>query len=777
MKVKQPIRLAHKLILLVILTAGLTVVLPSGLIIHRVSQAITDQVTRLTTSEARLGAAEIERTLRTDARLLQTLAIQLTDIADQPDLRETVLRRWFRENPEAVEVAFIPDAATAGPWRSRSAAGTVEERLDLEALDAGLAAYHGVAVGVTHRGNADDFLVITVRLESTTPALLVSTWRLDALSESLRRMGLDRAGDVFVVDHRGFLLAHPGSLGQGQDAPGPLRVGDQLAYMEVVKTVFEHPLPGPAPELVSYTSAAGVDVVAGGVLIPELSWAVIAEKSESEALGAVEELREDVLLVGATVGLVAILLGLAIVGTITRPLEELAEAANRVGAGDLTHPVGVATKDEIGVLALSFNEMQIRLREMYDKLERMVAERTYELEQTTDFLNSVLDSSTEYSIIAEDLRGTILSYNEGSRRIYGYDAEEIIGAPVTILLPHDEGERKRAREIFGHVRREGTYSGETVRVRKGGKRFPVRFVMTMRYDDAGKPVGYTTISRDITTQKEMEAKLREYTENLEALVAIKTQELQDTNAKLERANRLKAEFLASMSHELRTPLNAIIGFAGVLRDEMAGPLNADQKQFVNDVYKSGEQLLNLINDILDLSKVDSGRMELTPDDVVLSAIFDEVQTIIQGMAVRKRLALSFHQDPPDIVMTADRVKLLQILYNLLSNAAKFTPEGGSIHVEAQRREHDVCFRVIDTGMGIPREAFGMIFEEFRQVDSRLAREYGGTGLGLALTRKLVTLHGGTITVESEVGKGSTFIFTIPNVLPTTGDEVSLFTSA
>ena len=776
MKVKQPIRLAHKLILLVILTAGLTVVLPSGLIIHRVSRAITEQVTRLTASEARLGAAEIERTLHADARQLQTLGKLLADIVDQPDLRETALRRWFKENPEAVEVAFVPDVATAGPWRSYSAGGTAAERLDLEAMDAGLAAYHGVEVGVAHRSDADDLLVITARLGSAAPGLLVSAWRLEDLSESLRRMGRDRAGDVFVVDRRGFLLAHPGILGQGQDSSGTMRVGAQLGHMEVVRTVFEHPLSGPASELVSYTTVAGTDVVAGGVLIPELSWAVIAEKSESEALGAVEEIKEDVLLVGTTVGLVAILLGLAIVGTITRPLEELAEAANRVGAGDLTHPVGVATKDEIGVLALSFNEMQIRLREMYDKLERMVAERTYELEQTTDFLNSVLDSSTEYSIIAEDLRGTILSYNEGSRRIYGYDAEEIIGAPVTILLPRDQGERKRAHEILDHARREGTYSGETIRVRKGGKRFPVRFVMTMRYDDNGKPVGYTTISRDITTQKEMEAKLREYTENLEALVASKTRELQDANAKLERANRLKAEFLASMSHELRTPLNAIIGFAGVLRDEMAGPLNPDQKQFVGDIYKSGEQLLNLINDILDLSKVDSGRMELTPDDVVLSHVFDEVQTIIQGMAVHKRLSLSFHEEPPDIVMTADRVKLLQILYNLLSNAAKFTPEGGSIRVEAQRRPTDVCFRVIDTGVGIPREAFDLIFEEFRQVDSRLAREYGGTGLGLALTRKLVALHGGTITVESQVGQGSTFTFTIPNVLPVTGDEASLFTS-
>jgi len=274
----------------------------------------------------------------------------------------------------------------------------------------------------------------------------------------------------------------------------------------------------------------------------------------------------------------------------------------------------------------------------------------------------------------------------------------------------------------------------------------------------------------------MEAQLREYTENLEALVTSKTGELQDANVKLERANRLKAEFLASMSHELRTPLNAIIGFAGVLRDEMAGGLNEDQKQFVGDILKSGEQLLNLINDILDLSKVEAGKMALVPDDVILSGIFDEVQTIVQGMAVRKGLSLSFREEPPGIVLSADRVKLLQILYNLLSNSVKFTPDNGTIRVEAERRDADTCFRIIDSGVGIPEDSLELIFEEFRQVDSQLSRQYSGTGLGLALTRKLVALHGGTIAVESEVDTGSTFTFTIPHVLPVDKGESSLFTS-
>lgn len=768
MKVKQPIRLAHKLILLVILTAGVTVVLPSVLMIGRVAKALNEHVSELMASEARLGAAEVGRTLRINGRVAEAMADELADISQEAGLREAVVRRWLTSNSDIVEVAFLPGGDAESPWRSVRDGPTTSGDAGLDLSDLAMRRYHGVEVGVRHAPEADDVLIIAAPTPAPLSGRLVLLWRLEGLSEPLSELNRDRLAYAFVVDHKGYLLAHP----EYKSKAGHGRIGQSRRHLEVVQNTFDTR----TPKLISYTDATGQRVVARGVYMEELDWVVIAQRPESIALGAVQNIKEDVLLVGTTAGLVAILLGLAIVGTITRPLEELAEAAKRVGAGDLTHPVGVATKDEIGALSLSFNEMQVRLREMYDKLERMVAERTHELEETSDFLNSVLDSSTEYSIIATGLHGTILSYNEGARRIYGYEPEEIIGAPVRILIPRGDEELEKAGEILSHVRREGTYSGETLRVRKGGHRFPARFVMTLRYDDAGNPVGYTTISRDITHQKEMEATLREYTENLEALVASKTGELQEANVKLERANRLKAEFLASMSHELRTPLNAIIGFAGVLRDEMAGALNEEQKQFVGDILNSGEQLLNLINDILDLSKVEAGKMALAPGDVILSGIFDEVQTIVQGMAVRKGLSLSFREEPPGIVLEADRVKLLQILYNLLSNAVKFTPDGGTIRVEAERRDADTCFRIIDSGVGIPEDSLELIFEEFRQVDSQLSRQYSGTGLGLALTKKLVALHGGAIVVKSEVDKGSTFTFTIPHVLPVDGGESSLFTS-
>jgi len=772
MRAKRQIRLVHKLILLVVLTAGVTTVLPSILIIRSVTRSMEEKVAEVTQTEARLGVAEVGRSLREDSRRLLALATELEGIADQPGARGLAVRRWFELNEDALEVGWIPSDGRAA-WRATRDGPAVNERIQTAAPLDELTFYGRVAIGAEY-AEGGGTLVLATRPLDPLPGRLVARWRLAGFSDLLRQLPVGLTGYLVAIDRRGFLLAHP-HYHEGdapEEVPEYARLGTSLRHLGIVRDVFDA-----APERrMCYTNEAGHRVVAFGQEIPGLGWAVIAQQPEHEALRAVKEIEQQVLIVGTTAGVMAILLGLAIVRTITRPLEELAEAANRVGAGDLTHPVGVATRDEVGQLALAFNEMQVRLREMYDELERMVAERTHELQETTDFLNSVLDSSTEYSIIATDLHGTILSYNEGARRIYGYEPEEIIGAPVTILIPRDPDQETRAREILARVHREGTFSSETTRVRKGGTTFPARFVMTMRYDDAGNPVGYTTISRDITQQKEMEARLREYTENLEALVASKTGELQDANAQLERANRLKAEFLASMSHELRTPLNAIIGFAGVLRDEMAGPLNDDQKQCVADVLASGQQLLNLINDILDLSKVDSGRMELAAEDVILSGIFDEVQTIVQGMAVRKGLSLAFHEEPPGIVLSADRVKLLQILYNLLSNAVKFTPDGGSVRVEAERRPDDVCFRVVDTGVGIPGESLEMVFEEFRQVDARLSRQYGGTGLGLALTRKLVNLHGGEISVESRVDQGTVFTFTIPARLPGGQDDAGIFTS-
>ncbi len=228
---------------------------------------------------------------------------------------------------------------------------------------------------------------------------------------------------------------------------------------------------------------------------------------------------------------------------------------------------------------------------------------------------------------------------------------------------------------------------------------------------------------------------------------------------VETASRHKSEFLASMSHELRTPLNAIIGFSQVLKERMFGELNAAQAEYVDDILSSGEHLLNLINDILDLAKVEAGRMELQPTRFDLPGLLENAMTMVRERATREGVSLSTATDPSVGLLEGDERKVKQILFNLLSNAVKFTPEGGQVTLAAIADDGQVEISVRDTGVGISAEDQVRIFEEFYQVGLGTMQE--GTGLGLALTRRLVELHHGRLSVESEPGVGSTFTVRLP----------------
>jgi signal transduction histidine kinase len=238
-------------------------------------------------------------------------------------------------------------------------------------------------------------------------------------------------------------------------------------------------------------------------------------------------------------------------------------------------------------------------------------------------------------------------------------------------------------------------------------------------------------------------------------------EIEDKGRQLEVANQHKSEFLANMSHELRTPLNAIIGFSEVLVERMFGELNDKQDEYLKDIYSSGRHLLSLINDILDLAKVEAGRMELDVTTFDLPQAIDNALTLVKGRAEAHAIKLDMAVDETLGDFAGDERKFKQILLNLLSNAVKFTPENGRVSVRASPRDGLVEVSVTDTGIGIAPEDQAAVFEEFRQVGRDYARKKEGTGLGLALTRKFVELHGGTIGVTSEVGRGSTFTFTLP----------------
>ncbi|MDH5246188.1 MAG: ATP-binding protein, partial [Betaproteobacteria bacterium] len=251
----------------------------------------------------------------------------------------------------------------------------------------------------------------------------------------------------------------------------------------------------------------------------------------------------------------------------------------------------------------------------------------------------------------------------------------------------------------------------------------------------------------------------------QAVIAVQNarliREIQDKGRQLEIANQHKSEFLANMSHELRTPLNAIIGFSEVLVEKMFGDMNDKQLDYLRDIHSSGKHLLSLINDILDLSKIEAGRMELDLSEFDLRLALQNATTLVKERAQRHGIQLGLSVDEGLANVRADERKLKQILLNLLSNAVKFTREGGSINVTARRLADVVEISVADTGIGIAPDDQQLVFEEFRQVGRDYTRKAEGTGLGLALTKRFVELHGGTIRLVSESGKGSTFTFSIP----------------
>jgi signal transduction histidine kinase len=252
----------------------------------------------------------------------------------------------------------------------------------------------------------------------------------------------------------------------------------------------------------------------------------------------------------------------------------------------------------------------------------------------------------------------------------------------------------------------------------------------------------------------------------QAVIAIENvrlfNEIQEKSRQLEIANQHKSEFLANMSHELRTPLNAIIGFSEVLAQKMFGEVNEKQLDYLNDINSSGQHLLSLINDILDLAKIEAGRMELDLARFDPAQAIDNTLTLIRERATRQGIALTLEAATDIGECVADARKFKQIMLNLLSNAVKFTPEGGRVSVRARRANGGLEIAVSDTGIGIAEADQKLVFEEFRQASGDYLKKSEGTGLGLALTRSFVELHGGRISLQSEVGKGSTFTFTLPD---------------
>ncbi|MDI1259115.1 PAS domain S-box protein [Aquabacterium sp.] len=366
-----------------------------------------------------------------------------------------------------------------------------------------------------------------------------------------------------------------------------------------------------------------------------------------------------------------------------------------------------------------------------------------EAEVGANQLAAIVDSSYD-AIIGKTLDGRITSWNRGAQSLFGYTAQEAIGQPIQMLLPPDRAAEEMAilAELSAGVQ---IAPFNTVRRAKNGDLVDVSVTISPIRDAHGQIIGASKIARDITQQKRVEQ------------MHLEAERLEAENRQIHAASRLKSEFLANMSHELRTPLNAIIGFAGLLHGDAVPAQSPKHREFLGYIETSGQHLLQLINDVLDLSKVEAGKLEFYPEPVDLALLVKEVTTILQTSANRQGVTVCAEIDESIGELHIDPARLKQVLYNYLSNAIKFTRPGGQVTLRAmpQGRAH-FRIEVEDTGVGIAEADLSKLFVEFRQLDSGYTKRHQGTGLGLALTRRLVQAQGGHIGVRSTLGVGSVF---------------------
>jgi PAS domain S-box-containing protein len=369
-----------------------------------------------------------------------------------------------------------------------------------------------------------------------------------------------------------------------------------------------------------------------------------------------------------------------------------------------------------------------------------------ELETGSRFLNLSVDM---FCVAGFD--GFFKNVNPSWQNTLGFTEEELLQKPYMEFI-HPDDRQATVAKAEGLENGEVTLAFENRYLCKDGS---YKWLLWNAVSVPERKVIYA-VARDITERKRSEEERQKFMVSLETA----NRELELRNREVERATQLKSKFLASMSHELRTPLNAIVGFSDLLAEETAGQLNAKQQRFVNHIKQGSAHLLQLINDILDLSKIEAGQLELRCEQFLVKEALPEVLSTIRPLAMAKNIQVQ-QKLGTDRPVYADRVRFKQILYNLLSNAVKFTPKGGRIEIDCFESVNQVCLSVTDTGIGIRPEDQQIVFEEFRQVEGSPDAVNEGTGLGLAITKRLVEQQGGKISLSSEPGKGSRFTFTLP----------------
>ena len=734
--------------------------------------------------EKAVGAAlRIEQYVQQVSQQLIYASLAQLDASDL-ESRRTEFWRLLRQAPEVTDIAQLDRTGREQIAVSRlgmDVMGSGKDRSAEEAFRNALpdAAWFGP---VYFNRDTEPYMTVAIRSGGAKGPVTIAELNLKFIWEVVSRIQIGEKGKAYVVDSNGLLVADP-------DIGLVLRKTSVASLPHVQAAAADGAVEDQA--MVS-RDLQGATVLTSMAPIKSLGWKVFVEQPIAEVYAKLNAsfLRAAVLLLAGL--LISALAASVLARSMVQPIRTLARGARRIGEGDLKQQIVVNTGDELEGLAHQFNRMSAQLRELYSGLERKVELRTAELTAALEFqtataeilrvlsrsptdLQPVLQAVAERSVRLCRAHGSRVWLPEGNllRAMTGYQVET--GAE----LGRDDALPLTGATVVGRafVERRTVHVEDVAKLidsrypdsREAQTRLGFRTVLAVPMVREGASVGIIAVLRkEVQPFSNAEVRLVETFAD-QAVIAIQNarlfQEIEDKSRQLEVANHHKSEFLANMSHELRTPLNAIIGFSEVLTERMFGEVNDKQMEYLKDIHSSGQHLLTLINDVLDLSKIEAGRMELDLSCFDLGLLLDNALTLVRERAQRNGLSMSLEVGEGLNEWVADARKVKQVVVNLLSNAVKFTPSGGRVRLIARRIEKTgkpmAEVSVADTGVGIAPEDQALVFDEFRQAGGDYLRKAEGTGLGLSLAKRFVELHDGTLSVDSRLGEGATFTFTLP----------------
>jgi len=636
---------------------------------------------------------------------------------------------------------------------------------------------------VFFRNESEPHMKLAVAPEEKPAEVTVVEINLRSIWDVVSRIQVGRAGYAYVVDSQGHLIAHP-------DISVVLQKRD-LSNIPQVKAARSLAANEPAarPSVSVQTGLQGGEVLVAHAALAALGWIVFLEQPADEAFAP---LRTKIAL-GAVIMLlglgVAVLASAFLARRMVAPIRRLQEGAARVGRGELDHRIDIRTGDELESLAQEFNRAAAQVQDSQRNLEQKVEERTEELTRSVAELralgdvvqavNSSLDLQqvlvtivTRAVQLSQAREGTIYELDETSGV---FEPRANFGASDTMIEALRESRIRIGDTAVGRCAQErmpiqlaDVGEGTGYRLRDLLLREGIRSVLAVPLLREERVIGALVIRRTEAGEFPQPVVALLQTFAAQSVLAIQNarlfEEIREKGEELAAASQHKSQFLANMSHELRTPLNAIIGVTEMLLEDARDLKRDDEIEPLDRVIRAGRHLLALINDILDLSKIEAGKMELHLESFPMAPLIEDVIKTIQPLAEKNGNKLVASCPAEVGSMCADQTRVRQALLNLASNANKFT-EHGTVTIGAQRRReegHDwVTMTVADTGIGMTPEQMGRLFQEFMQADATTTRKYGGTGLGLAISRRFCQMMGGDITVESELDRGSTFTIRLP----------------